>query len=179
MKRILSLVLCGILITGCSSAPQATATPEATATVEATAEATDAPVSSEQQTADGVIVEAEMSTITVNVSGQEVTFLKADGITAQGEETPGTLVTITYEGTLEDNPTATDLLMNEATKSVTGTVVEDGMSAITVTVDGTNVSFLKDDSFVSIGECSEGSNIQVNYEGELDSEPLAYAVIVE
>lgn len=132
------------------------------------------------ETVKGVISDEAMSTIEIRrfSDGDDLSLIKSDSLIISGTVSRGSeaLVSAHYDSTV-DSWYADSITVNNSPRTVSGTVTAIGMSTVTVSVSGTDVSFLKMDGCVSDEDISEGDTIQVNYEGELDGEPQAYALL--
>lgn len=129
-------------------------------------------------TVRGVVEDEAMSTIEIKASadGSQRSFVKSDTYTADGTPSRGSqvLVTCHYENS---GFTADSVIVNTAPHTATGTITDEEMSTITINIDGTDVSFLKTDDCVEDDGLETGASVTVNYAGELDGEPEAYAIL--
>lgn len=173
-----------------SAAAATTAAPAAStsAAAEAATSAAPSPKVTTSQTApvtlsaDGVIDDSAMSTIQMKMNGAIQDFLKADDIRIDGEMQRGMQATISYTLDKEGDYVATHVVVNNAPHSVTGTIYDEAMNTLILTVtDGSfngNVTFSKDENYVRDEDLLVNSKVEVYYEGELDGDmPIVYAML--
>jgi hypothetical protein len=132
--------------------------------------------------ADGVIDDSAMSTIQMKTNGAIQDYLKADDIKIDGDMQRGLQATISYTLDTDGDYVATHVVVNNAPHSVTGTIYDEAMNTLILTVtDGSfngNVTFSKDENYVRDEDLLVNSKVEVYYEGELDGDtPIVYAML--
>lgn len=162
MKRLISAVLCIAVLAGCSVKVESDPTPSAAASTAAAMPTASAAADEQASTAAGVIVEEDMSTVTIRAGG-DFTKQKADGFTSDKPFARGDFV---YFTTSDDGKTVESASVETATLSVTGKIKAEDDASITITsdADGTDMVFTKDTAhLVEDDGLTAGSAVKVNY----------------
>ncbi len=134
----------------------------------------------------GEVTDAGMSTVTVvsEVDGQEYRFSKEDAeIHLEDGLKIGSNVEVVYSGVLEGTDTTgvqVLLIQDNLRKTITGTVVSEGMSAIQIeTEDGRQLAFSKELAESNRADsAAEGGKVTLEYTGEIfNGENTEYAFV--
>lgn len=134
----------------------------------------------------GEVTDAGMNTVTVvsEVDGQEYHFLKEDAeIHLEDGLKIGSNVEVVYSGVLEGtDATGVQVLLiqDNLRKTITGTVVSEGMSAIQIeTEDGRQLAFSKELAESDRADsAAEGGKVTLEYTGEIfNGENTEYAFV--
>jgi|GEM_PF-6806851 len=182
MKKIL-ISLLGLALLGACSAPAAKASPSPTA--KPSASSAPAAVHTSQTapvtlSADGVVSDVAMSTITLRTGGADVSYLKADTITVDGIIARGAEATVSYQVDGTDS-VAVAVVVNSAPHTISGTIADQTMNTITVTTavqdSSQDILFTKNENCVVDDGLLNGAAVIVSYNGELDGQPEAYSVL--
>lgn len=125
----------------------------------------------------GVIVDEAMSTFQMKASGsgEERGFIKGDNMTVGGTIVRGSQAAVSCHFDNSDC-IADRVTVNQNGRSIVGTVKDEAMSTIEITSDGKDYQFLKGDDRV-VDDYLTGDTVTVNYSGELDGSPTAYAIL--
>lgn len=188
MKKLMISLLGMFLLTACA-APAAAASPSPSASASAKPSASSAPASVHtSQTApvtlsvDGVISDLAMSTITLRTGGTDVSYLKSDTLAVDGIMARGTEATVSYQVDGTDN-VAVSVVVNSAPHTIKGTISDQTMNTITLTASAQNgnqdILFTKNENCVEDDSLLNGAAVIISYDGELDGDPDAYAVLMD
>ena len=177
------------MLAGCSSSTATTATASAAVTAAAatatpdTAKVTTSQTAPVTLSADGVISDAAMSTITLRTNSGDQNYLKADDFACDGVLMVGAPATVSYTVDTDGSNVALSLTIDTSKQMISGTIADEAMSTITVTVavqdSNQDISFLKSDCFYETEGLEQGAAVKVCYDGDLDNGPTALSVIAD